>query len=84
MHVSQASPCCVAQSLANGITTNSLIKRIAPTVNGIEAGARVMSCQNQVVALPTETVYMLCTTMNVNETGNESVKRLKQGMLGVG
>jgi tRNA A37 threonylcarbamoyladenosine synthetase subunit TsaC/SUA5/YrdC len=73
-----ASPCSVSQSLAHGATTNCLIKRIAPTVTGIEAGARVMCSQNQVVALPTETVYMLCTTMNVNETDNDCVIRLKQ------
>lgn len=49
----------------------------------MEEGARVMCQQNQVVALPTETVYMLCTSMNVNnESDNESVfKRLKQGMI---
>ncbi len=40
-----------------------------------------MCLENQVVALPTETVYMLCTTMNVKDKDDESVQRLNQGML---
>jgi hypothetical protein len=43
------------------------IKCIQPNVQGVEEGARIMR-QGQVLAIPTETVYVLCTCIDIATT----------------
>ena len=44
-------------------------KRIAPCVLGIQRGAQIMK-QGQVLAIPTETVYVLCTCVRLDKIGD--------------
>ena len=49
------------------------VRLISPCLTGIQEGARVMR-QGQVLAIPTETVYALCTCANEDGNGLECCK----------
>ena len=51
------------------VTQRQESKRIAPCVLGIQRGAQIMK-QGQVLAIPTETVYVLCTCVRLDKIGD--------------
>lgn len=51
------------------------VRRIAPTVRGVAESARLLSC-GRVVAIPTETVYLSCTSVNLRDDDEEHSGRV--------
>lgn len=57
-------------------TSNGTIIQVPPTVTGVQEGVRAMCRSRKRLAVPTETVYMVCTSMNAlkdTKRGNSDV-----------